>query len=67
LTTELCKICNERKPNTSYGLCDPCDEWLLHTAKSKAGRKDLLEAQEKIRTEKVNKFLDEPLWEKKND
>ena len=65
--TELCKICKKVEPVTTYGLCKPCDEWLLHTAKSKAGRKDLLEEQEKIRTEKVNKFLQEPLWEKKND
>jgi len=45
----LCKICNKVKPNTSYGLCNPCDEWLLHLAKSKAGRKDLYNEVKKIK------------------
>jgi len=48
----LCKICKKEKPTTSYGLCKKCDEWLLHTAKSKAGRKDLYE---QVRILKENK------------
>jgi len=51
---KLCKICKKEKPTTDYGLCKKCDEWLLHLAKSKAGRKDLYE---QVRILKENKRL----------
>ncbi len=47
--TKVCKICDEpTRKITDYGLCKKCDEWLLHLTMSKAGRKDLTEAHEKI-------------------
>ena len=47
--TQVCKICEEpTREITDYGLCKKCDEWLLHLVDSKAGRKDLEEAHQKI-------------------
>jgi hypothetical protein len=47
--TQVCKICEEpTRRITDYGLCKKCDDWLLHLAQSKSGRKDLTEAHNKI-------------------
>ncbi len=44
----ICKTCKKNESTTDYGLCKSCDEWLLHTWKSNAGRKDLINAKKEI-------------------